>query len=97
MLLSLFFRLEYAMKDLCAARSSELEAARSSVICAARGSDDRARGLERALRGRELVGAFFCIEFEALRVLLEALLVCWNAQVLYGAGRRKCLVTGSVT
>ena len=84
------------MKDLCAARSSKLGAARSLVICAARGSEG-ARELERALRGRELVGAFFCIELKDLRVLLEALLVRWSAQVLYGAGRRKCLVTGSVT
>ena len=67
------------------------------MICAARGLEDRARELERALRERELVGAFFCIELKALRVLLEALLVCWSAQVLYGDGRRKCLVTGSVT
>ena len=64
------------MKDLCAARGSELGDARRSVICAARGLEDRARELERALRGRELVGAFFCIELKGLRVLLEALLVC---------------------
>ena len=93
------------MKDLCAARSSErgaarsskLGAARSTVICAARGSEGRAREFEITLRGRELLGVFFCVELKDLRALLEALLVCWSAQVLYGAGRRKCLVTGSVT
>ena len=69
MLLSLIFWREYAMKDLCAARSSKLGAARSTVICAARGSEGRAREFEITLRGRELVGVFFCVELMDLRAL----------------------------